>query len=270
MKVWIFGANGMLGNYISTYLQTIFKIKAITRNEYNISDLTVDNLREFLKDLNQNDVVINCAGVIPQRAKPDSRLYFTVNSLFPVILSQLCSEKASKMIHITTDCVFSGKISKKYNYYNEDCIHDETNDYGVSKSLGEKCDATIIRTSIIGEEKKNKKSLLEWVKKNKEGEIDGFVNHFWNGVTCLQLAKIIKEIIQKNLFWKGVRHVHSPLPVSKYELIDLINKIYKLNITINPRETDIPVDKTLSSLYESFEIPSIEQQIKEMKDFQII
>ena len=88
---------------------------------------------------------------------------------------------------------FTGKKGS----YNEDDLHDEINDYGTSKSLGELCDATIIRTSIIGEELRNKRSLLEWVKSNAHGEINGYDNHYWNGVTCLQLSFFIKDIIEK-------------------------------------------------------------------------
>ena len=93
------------------------------------------------------------------------------------------------MIHVTTDCVFSGKDGN----YNENSIHDETNDYGISKSLGELCDATIIRTSIIGEEINNKRSLLEWVRSNSGKEINGYENHFGMELLDLQLAYILEN-----------------------------------------------------------------------------
>ena len=136
------------------------------------------------------------------------------------------------MIHVTTDCVFSGKDGN----YDENSLHDETNDYGTSKSLGELCKATIIRTSIIGEETINKRSLLEWVRSNRGGEINGFTNHMWNGVTCLQLSKIIEKMIREKFYWEGVRHTFSPRSVSKYELVSLINEIYDLNIKVNKFE----------------------------------
>jgi dTDP-4-dehydrorhamnose reductase len=147
------------------------------------------------------------------------------------------------MIHITTDCVFSGKDGS----YNELSEHDETNDYGMSKSLGELCNATIIRTSIIGEEVQNKRSLLEWVKSNKGKDINGFVNHFWNGVTCLELSNVIYKIINEKLYWNGVRHIFSPKSVSKFELVSMINEVYNLNIKINPFETE-NVDKTITTI----------------------
>jgi dTDP-4-dehydrorhamnose reductase len=115
------------------------------------------------------------------------------------------------VIHITTDCVFSGRGGR----YDENSLHDCLDDYGKSKSLGENQNLTIIRTSIIGEEKTNKKSLLEWVKSQKNNLIFGYTNHFWNGVTCLEMSKFIFTLIKEQNYWKGVQHVYSPDIVSK-------------------------------------------------------
>ena len=142
--------------------------------------------------------------------------------------------------------------------------------YGMSKSLGENLqNATVIRTSIIGETFNGRKntSLLEWVRSNKNGSVNGFTNHFWNGVTCLQLAKIIHEIITTNKYWIGIRHIYSPNVVSKYNLICIINEIYNLNININPCGGNY-VNKSLISKYNNlFVIPDLEIQIKEMYSF---
>jgi len=270
MKVYIFGSNGMLGNYMKSYLSNSYEVISITRDDYDLNNLSIDSLSELLsnKNIKEYDVVINCAGVIPQssiKRKLDSKLYLKINSLFPVILSMICEKFNTKMIHITTDCVFSGKEGN----YNELSEQDETNDYGMSKSLGELCNATIIRTSIIGEELHNKRSLLEWVRSNKNKEINGFTKHMWNGVTCLQLVKIINKIINENLYWSGIKHIFSPRSVSKYELVSLINEEYKLNIDVKPLETEI-CDKTLSSLYNTndlFDIPDLVEQIKDTKEY---
>lgn len=270
MRIYIFGSNGMLGNYITSYLSQYYDICALTRNDYDLSKLTISSLEKMLlhKSLKKDDVIINCAGVIPQASKQrslNSKLYFTINSLFPIILSQLCDKYNAKMIHITTDCVFSGKDG----LYNELSEHDETNDYGMSKSLGELCNATIIRTSIVGEELTNKRSLLEWVKSNRDKEINGYTNHFWNGVTCLELSKIIYKIIDENLYWPGIRHIFSPRSVSKFELVSMINEVYNLNIKIKPFETE-KVDKTITSFYETnglFNVPDLKMQIVEIIDY---
>jgi dTDP-4-dehydrorhamnose reductase len=265
MKIYIFGSNGMLGNYVKTHLAQFFTVIPFTRHDYDLSKLEIHSLDQLLfnNELQKDDIVINCAGVIPQASKQrdlNSRLYFTINSIFPVMLSQICDKYGAKIIHITTDCVFSGKDGN----YNELSVHDETNDYGMSKSLGELCKATIIRTSIIGEELTNKRSLLEWVKSNKGTIINGYTNHFWNGVTCLQLAKIIHQIIQENLYWSSIRHIFSPRSVSKYELVSIINEVYKLDILITPFETE-KVDKTITSIYNTnslFDIPDLKIQIQ--------
>ena len=169
------------------------------------------------------------------------------------------------MIHITTDCVFTGNKGS----YTESDIHDISDVYGRSKSMGEPLNSTIIRTSIIGEEKNTKRSLVEWIKSNKDKTVFGFTNHLWNGLTCLQVAKVIDEMIQKNIFWKGVRHVHSPRSLDKQQLVQLISDIYNLNITITPKETDQKCDRSLSTNNPTFDIPDLSIQIQEMKNFQL-
>lgn len=271
MKILIFGANGMLGTYVSTYLKNKYEVIRVTRQDYDLSNINIETLKKFLKEkkLQEDDIVINCAGVIPQASKQrelNTRTYFIINSIFPIILSTICSEINAKFIHITTDCVFSGHDGN----YNEKSLHDETNDYGMSKSLGEICDATIIRTSIIGEEINNKRSLVEWVKSNRDGEINGYINHWWNGITCLECSKIIHKIINENLFWKGVRHIYGPESVTKFQLVFMINSTYDLNITIKEFSTENKIDKTIGTIYpQIFSIPSLNEQIKEMKDFKL-
>ena len=256
---------------MNLYLSQSYKTVPLTRECYDLGRLSIGTLTELLtsRDVRKDDVIINCAGVIPQSSKQrdlSTRLYFTINGLFPVVLSQVCDRLGAKMVHITTDCVFSGKAGR----YDEDAVHDETNDYGMSKSLGELCKATIIRTSIIGEEKANKRSLLEWLRSNKGGTINGYTNHFWNGVTCLQLAKLVAGLISNGELWTGVRHIHSPTAVSKYELVNMINDIYELGITVNEFRTKEAVDKTLASNRDPVgEIPELEEQIREMRDFDL-
>ena len=124
----------------------------------------------------------------------------------------------------------------------------------------------VIRTSIIGEEKKNKLSLLEWVKKNKASRIKGFTNHYWNGVTCLELCEVIDYIIKKDLYQQKLQHVFSNT-VSKYELVNLINEIYNLHIDIEEYKTDQKCDRTLTTIHTKIETKSIQEQIKLSKEF---
>ena len=258
--IYLFGSTGMLGTYIKKILSQKFNINCITRAQFDILNDKVQKLNKILINLNKNDVIINCAGIIPQKTSfQEYDKYIKINTLFPHKLQNIVEKHNAKFIHITTDCVFNGK---KGDSYHENDTHTEKNIYGISKSLGEPENATVIRTSIIGEEINGKKSLLEWIKSNKYGTINGYDNHLWNGVTCLQLAYIINNIIEKKLFWKGIRHIYSPDIVSKYDLCIYINEIYNLNIIIKKFSTE-NINKTLKSIYQPlFKIPNIKTQIK--------
>ena len=261
MKIIIFGSTGMLGNYVKTiFLKNNYNIVCIKRNDFDILKDNWSKLYYNLEKYEENDVIINCAGIIPQKTENnDYKSYICINTLFPHKLQEICEIKKMKLIHITTDCVFDGKKGN----YSENDLHTETNIYGISKSLGEPENCTIIRTSIIGEEIDGKKSLLEWVKSKKNEEINGYSNHFWNGVTCLTLSEIIEKIIRENIYWKGIKHIFSPNKVSKYELCCIINDIYKLDINIEATETVEICNKSLTSIFENiFDIKDIKTQIK--------
>jgi len=267
-KIYIFGSTGMLGTYVTKILSNDFNITCITRKEFDILNDTWQKLNKILSCLNENDVIINCAGIIPQKTNDhEYGKYIKINTLFPHKLQEIVEKSNAKFIHITTDCVFDGKKG----YYNENDNHTETNVYGSSKSLGEPENATVIRTSIIGEELNHKKSLLEWVISKKNCTINGFANHFWNGVTCLTLSNIIENTITNNLYWKGVRHIFSHDTVSKYKLCSIINEVYELNINIEKHKTKNTIDKTLNTIYNStFDIDTIKNQIILQKKFNII
>jgi dTDP-4-dehydrorhamnose reductase len=263
MKTLIFGSNGMLGAYLTSYLKTKHTVIAITRKDIDLSLANKAEILMFLKEnVKMGDLIINACGVIKQRSY-NSIDMINVNSLFPQILAEFKDYINCNVIHITTDCVFSGNKG----LYNEIDKHDCLDDYGKSKSLGENLNITNIRTSIIGEEKLNKKSLLEWVISNKNGTIDGYENHLWNGVTCLELAKLIDKIINEKLFWNGVKHVHSPNTVSKYELVTMINKIYNLGLTINKKNTETHCYRNLSSIFPNFINQDLYTQILEQKNY---
>ena len=275
MTIYIFGSTGMLGSYINSYLKQQGKaVVSITRIDLDISTVTYEKIESLFAtyEMKTNDVIINCIGIIPQSKNindTSNRNYFLINSLFPNMLSTFAYTRNLKFIHITTDCVFSGS---KGNYTELD-DHDETNNYGVSKSLGELgYKSTIIRTSIIGEELKNKYSLLEWVKKHNNTSLTGYTNHHWNGVTCLQLSKIINKMIDENIWWFGVRHIYSPTSVTKYELVKMINETYNLNNRVDELETETTINKTLNSIYNDngrFNIPELKIQIEELKSFSL-
>jgi len=271
-KIILFGNTGMLGNYIYKYFTLKqFPIETISTNEYTASMETFENLEEILikKGIDSETCVINCIGMIPQRMENKKQHdYYVINGVFPHILWSVCKRYSAKMIQPTTDCVFSGKVGS----YTEINVHDETNNYGISKSIGEPFESTVIRSSIIGRELFNKKSLLEFVIKNEGNTIQGWDNHMWNGITCLQYCKVIEKIIIDNLFWKGVRHILSPTPVSKYELVNIIKHSFNININIQRTSTETKIDKTLRTIYNennTMNIPELSLQLKELALFSI-
>lgn len=264
MKIYLFGSTGMLGRYVFNILNNKYDIICINRDNFDIKNDLWENLERILeKNLNENDIIINCAGIIPQKTPFDNyRDYIRINTLFPHKLNELCIKSRAKLMHITTDCVYDG-LKGNYTLLDE---HTATNIYGISKSEGEPHNATIIRTSIIGEELSGKKSLLEWVKSNKNGKIKGYINHYWNGVTCLTLANFIKDIIDNNNFWSGVKHIYSPETISKYELCCFINEIYNLNIDIEPHNDSLSKNMTLGG-EKIYSIDKIYNQIIELSKF---
>lgn len=260
MNIILFGSNGMLGRYVYNILKNDYNVICIKRNDFDIENDKWSKLEYILfNNLKENDIIINCAGIIPQKYDNDNyKAYIRVNTLFPHKLNEISKKNNYKFIHITTDCVFDGS---KGNYSVND-VHSSKDIYGISKSQGEPEEATIIRTSIIGEELYGKKSLIEWVKSNKDGKIKGYNNHYWNGVTCLELANYIKNIIDNNGFWNGIKHICSPNIVTKYDLCCCINEIYKLNINIEKHEDSISKNMTLKGEYISNN--TILSQIDEM------
>jgi len=266
-KIFLFGSSGMLGRYIYSYFKQNTNIPVINIS-CRIVNQDFDSLENTLIENNIDDktCVINCIGLIPQRKSKESsdKQYFLINGIFPHILWNVCKKYNAKMIQPSTDCVFSGKRGK----YLETDIHDETNYYGMSKSLGEPEGCTVIRTSIIGKELINKKSFLEWVISNNNSKINGFVDHMWNGITCLEYCKVIEKIIREKIFWRGVRHIYSPSSRSKYEIAVIIGKVFELQIEINPIISSESLDKTLlSNNKKLFEIPELDIQIDELKNF---
>jgi dTDP-4-dehydrorhamnose reductase len=266
-KVAILGAKGMLGKYVERYFrQQQYYVTALDRTHIDASLPYNPDLSYFLDSI---DLIINCAGVIKPRIESvGTRDTLLINSVFPHSLSEYCEKKDKKLVHITTDCVFNGRQGK----YKENDFHDAEDLYGRSKSLGEPENCTVIRTSIIGEEVNQKRSLVEWVKSQKGKDCNGFSTHWWNGVTCLQFAKIVEEILEKDMFWQGVRHIHSPVDVNKFYLLECINRSYDLGITVHELDAP-PCDRTLRSDFDTtteLSIPEIPVQIQEMKEFSLV
>ena len=266
MKIFVFGSTGMLGTYVTKYFSINgYEVVSVNRKNIDITKITDEMLMR--STIGEGDVVINCAGLIKQRAGTTEYDFIKINSMFPHMLAVTCESKGAKLIHVSTDCVFDGT----WGGYDELSPHNAVDIYGRSKSLGEPSFATVVRTSIIGEEKSNFLSLLEWVKSNKGGIVNGFTNHYWNGITCLKFAEMCDYIIKNDLFWSSVKHIFSPSVISKCELVQLISDIYDLNISVIPTEGPNKCDRSLTTTRKSIIIPieSLKEQILKMKQFEI-
>ncbi len=269
MKILVLGATGMLGHQVLENLlfeREYYDVVNVSfRNKYNedtiIADLSNElKVKELIFDI-KPDIVVNCVGVLIKGANENITNAIFINSLLPHILVKLCDEINSTLIHISTDCVFSGSKGK----YKEKDIKDGFDIYAKTKSLGEVINDKhlTLRTSIIGPElKKEGEGLFHWFSNQKE-KIGGFSKAIWSGVTTLELAKVINKAIKQKL--RGLYHVTNNESISKFELLKIFNKYTHKEILINEIEGK-NVDKSFNDTRKELDhiIPSYDVMIKEM------
>jgi dTDP-4-dehydrorhamnose reductase len=263
-KILVLGSNGMLGYGVSKKINDKKEFEVIYSSRKAGDDNFFDCIDSNLDELPEVDYIINCIGIIKPNMKRGIENAIKVNSLFPHLLSKYCKSKGIKLIHITTDCVFSGKSGN----YTEADDHDALDDYGKSKSLGE-CqeNSMVIRTSIIGEEKENFISLISWAKSMAGKNVKGFTNHLWNGITTDYFGLACKKIIMDDLYQEGLFHIFSKDDVSKAELLEIFNEKWKLDLAIEKVEAIESVNRTLRSiknLNHLLDPPSIRQMIRDL------
>jgi len=257
--VLILGATGMLGhtlleqlskrdglNVLATvrahgYLDGI----AAALRERIIANVDADNTDSILKALAEvkPDVVINCIGIIKQlAAAKDPLAAITINSIFPHRLALACKAAGCRLIHISTDCVFSGERGN----YTEDDFSDAADLYGRTKFLGEvdypHC--VTLRTSIIGHELQGCYSLIDWFLA-QEVRVNGYTGAIYTGFPTVEMARIIAEYVLPNTSLSGLYHVSSD-PISKYELLKLVARQYRKEIEVAPY-ADFSCDRSLDS-----------------------
>ena len=259
MKLSILGSGGMLGHQLIQYLKNNHEVSGIMHSSYRNSGLEniieekniYDNfdatynekLSDYIKK-SKPDAVINAIGFIKQRDNIDNpSKNIEINSLLPHQLAEICLEINARLIHLSTDCVFSGK---KGMYSINDVI-DAEDLYGKTKYLGEVnyLNCVTLRTSIIGLELKYKKSLIEWFLAQK-GKIKGFTNAIYSGFTTLEMARIIEMLLLRYPDLSGIYHVASE-PIDKYTLLSMLaEKLNRQDITIEPYD-DFVCDRSLNA-----------------------
>lgn len=270
-KILIIGSKGMAGHMIKNYLkEKSYDVYSTFREEkgdilgdkeYYLDAFDKEELNNILKNIKPN-FVINCIGVLNQFAENNPDIAIYVNGYFPHYLDKLSKTYNYKLIHITTDCVFSGKKGS----YTENDFRDGDSYYGRSKAIGEVNNNRTLtfRTSIIGPDiNKDGIGLFNWFMQQK-GEISGYSNVFWTGVTTLELAKAIEESFNANI--TGLHHLVNNKKISKLELLKLFKKYMdKKDIEIK-KNSDYYSDKSLvrTNFDFKFEVNSYLDMIKEL------
>jgi dTDP-4-dehydrorhamnose reductase len=245
-KVAVLGVLGMAGHIMAEYLDSSDDYEVLgvarTNGRYVTDQLDVLDFERVERFLNETkpDVVINCIGTLIQQSKNDISTAILINSYLPHFLSELANKVDAKLIHISTDCVFSGRKGE----YSENAFKDGDDNYARTKALGEVIndkDLTI-RTSIIGPElKENGTGLMDWFFR-QAGEIKGYTQAYWSGVTTLELAKATDQMIKQNI--TGLFQLCPEKKISKYNLLCLFLKVWNKKLIITPYN-DYVVDKSL-------------------------
>lgn len=190
------------------------------------------------------DVVVNCVGIIKQLAEAkDPVTSIAINALHPHLLARACAAHGSRLIHISTDCVFDGVRGG----YREDELTNATDLYGRTKALGEVAGpgCLTLRTSIIGRELSGTSGLVEWFLSRRGQSADGYTRAVFSGLTTAELSNVVLRIIEQHADLEGLYHV-SAAPIDKYALLTLLDRAFRAGITITPR--DVPViDRSLDS-----------------------
>lgn len=269
-KVLILGNKGMLGHVLFNFFKKnkSFNVIGINRSKENdnissfyLDVLNFDALEMFIKN-NRPKYIINCVGLLVKASvdKPSSAI--KTNSLLPHFLNEKSGQLNFKLIHISTDCVFDGKKGS----YQELDFKTETNYYGLTKNLGEVINDKnlTIRTSIIGPELKLKSTgLFEWIMSQKGNEIQGYTKVIWSGLSTIELSKFIIWAIKKDL--NGLVHATNGIGISKYDLVKIINEVFRLDIKII-KSFEIQSDKSLiNNIITDYEFPNYTEMIEKMK-----
>jgi dTDP-4-dehydrorhamnose reductase len=263
-KVAVLGSSGLLGYGLTKFLSdqrfqvTEFNRKGISvlsGGQAESIDVLSFNSDSFLHNLGEAKWIINCIGMIKHRITSEDINSLAqvriVNSDFPKVLGELATQNDLRVIQIGTDCVYTGLKGN----YDESSFKDASDIYGISKIAGEADlqNTLLLRSSFIGRELETKIEFLEWVLSHEiMSQVPGFSNHLWNGLTVLQLGRIIAGIIISDNSLTGVQHLIPKDSVSKFELAALIaSKFGREDLVINRVAASTTTDRRLDTLNRS-------------------
>jgi len=270
-KVLVLGSAGLIGHQIYNYLKDsdnyeLYNISYQNKIQDDTVLLDARNEQVFIDKITSISpkYIVNCIGILIDGSNADPENSIFLNSYMPHRLTRLADKINAKLIHISTDCVFSG--DKKESYIETD-EKDGRGVYAKTKGLGEIINDThlTLRTSVVGPELKDDgEELFHWFM-NQSSDISGYTKAIWSGVTTTELAKAVKWSIDNNI--TGLYHVTNNSSISKYDLLKLFQKYTKKDINIEPFDGK-NVDKNFidTRLLMNYEIPSYDQMISNMVD----
>lgn len=272
MKILVLGCNGMAGHLISLYFKEKgHEVVGFARQQSLLLDNTIIGdasdmalIKKVIEEGNY-DAVINCIGLLNQFAENNKAMAVLLNGYLPHYLVELTKDTKTRVIHMSTDCVFAGNDGPYY----EDTLPNGASFYDRSKAMGEfnnDKDLTF-RNSIIGPDiKASGIGLFNWFMK-QEDPIGGFTGAIWTGVTTYTLAQAMEVALNENL--TGLYNLVNNTSINKFDLCSLFNKYFRAGeVEINPNDK-LQLDKTLKCTRTdfSFQVPSYEQQIKDMREW---
>lgn len=271
MRILVLGATGMAGHTIAVYFKEKgHEVVALTRRPFGYTDNIVGDFydSEFLKSVflsGNYNAVINCVGVLNQDAENNPSEAVYINAYLPHKLANILRHSITKIVHMSTDCVFAGNTGP----YLENSLCDGRTFYDRSKALGELNDKKNLtfRNSVIGPDMNpNGIGLFNWFM-NQESEINGFSGAIWTGVTTLTLAKAIEEALKQDL--TGLYNLVNNSSISKYDLLMLFNKYFFDSNRRIKLYSNYQLNKELINTRQDFvfNVPSYEQMIIEMKEW---
>ncbi|MFT4803074.1 MAG: dTDP-4-dehydrorhamnose reductase [Francisellaceae bacterium] len=269
-KIVILGATGLIGHQVYLRLKAREEFEVFTMaRERKMDNETIlldardeDLLRQKIHEMNP-DVIINCMGVLIAKANSDPAHAIFLNAYIPHCLKKVADSLDAKLVHISTDCVFSGS---KGSYVETD-FKDADDIYGRSKGLGEVTGVPhlTLRTSVVGPELKEGDELFHWFMR-QQGAIKGFTKSLWSGVTTVELAKTVEWAVDNDI--QGLYQVTNGIPINKYELLMLFKQMTNKDIEIKAVEGRVTNKFMLDTRQElNVPIPSYEGMLREMVSF---
>jgi dTDP-4-dehydrorhamnose reductase len=257
MRILILGGSGMLGHALLRTLSPRHDVRVTLHqplvhyrqwpqfeaaNSFDNIDVRAPGSLAATLVQFRPQAVVNCVGLVKQRHDIETADQIEINALAPHRIARLCREAAARLIHISTDCVFSGRRGM----YTEADIPDAEDSYGRAKLLGE-VDAphcVTLRTSFIGRELSARLGLLEWLLA-QQGHVKGFRRAIFSGLTSTELARVIERLLTEFPTASGLYHLASE-PIDKFTLLNLLRDHYKMNIEIAGDET-VAIDRSLDA-----------------------